>query len=157
MSRTFESLTISEILSLAIFIEESNAQRLRTFSEMYEGYNDSVCQYFKKMEQEELLHKSILESKWKEIFKDKPLEEIPESTVRETIEAVDLFTGEHAIFDDVNVQEAIEMVKQAESDAYHFYLKAAAATDELDLKNLLSELARLEYEHLQSASEKKDL
>ena len=149
MKRLFHDLTLAEILALAVKIEGNNAERFQSLVDYYTDYDEVLVENFKKFKQEELEHKKLLKQKWREKFGDRPIPEIDEEHIKDVVEAIDVNHGEHLIFDDLTSEDIKNMVIRMEKSAYLFYLKAAGAADDLDIKNLLSELAGFEYEHIQ--------
>jgi rubrerythrin len=150
MKRSFRDLTLEEILALAIRVEENNAARIQSLEELYADYDRDLQKYFHRLRLEELDHKRLLERKWEERFGDRPLPEIDEGDIREVVEAVDVFHGEHLLFDDFTPDLALVMIHNTETAAYLFYLKAAAAVEDMEIKNLLSELASFEFQHMEN-------
>jgi rubrerythrin len=153
MKRYIETLTLEEILALAIKVEENNAERLKILSEGYTDYNPELNNFFESMRKEELLHRKVLLDLWVKKYGDKLRPDVNEIEIKGVIEAVDVDHGEHFLFDDLNIDKAIELVHQAETQAYTFYLKAAATVDDMDIKTLFSRLASYEYEHMNNIAE----
>lgn len=150
MKKSVQDLSLEEILTLAIRIEENNAERLQSLVDLYMDYDDDIRDYFSKLKQEELDHKTLLLEKWSEKYGTKEMPDIDEEDVREVIEAVELENGEHILFDDITLDEVYKMVHNAETEAYLFYLKAATVVKDMDVKNLFSDLARMEFKHLEN-------
>lgn len=150
MKRSIFDLSPQEILALAIRVEENNAERLQSLVDLYADYNEGVSEYFSKLKQEEHRHRGLLKEKWSESYGDQKLPEINENNVREVVEAVEVENGEHILFDDIALNEALKMVYDSETAAYLFYLQAATAVKDMNVKNLFSELARMEFSHMES-------
>jgi len=148
--KNFHDLAVPEILALAINVEENNARRFKTFFALYADDDAPLHAYFHQLYLEELEHKKLLEQKWSERFKNAPFPQIDEHSIKEVIEAVDVAHGEHEIFDDLTVEQVLHIVKEMENRAYLFYLKAAAAVEDMEIKNLLSDLGRFEHSHLEN-------
>ena len=53
MPRRFESLSSREVMALAIHIEQSNARPLRSFADVFRGYDQAVTARFEEMAGEE--------------------------------------------------------------------------------------------------------
>jgi len=148
MKHLFKDLSLEEILALAVQIESNNAERLQTIADLYSDYDKSIQKYFEAIKLEELNHKRFIEDLWVKKLGDKPIPIVSEDIVNDVIEAFDVDSGEHFIFDDVTLENAHGMVEKAEREAYLFYLKAAAVVEDMEVKNLLSELAAIEYGHM---------
>jgi len=149
MNRSFSDLTVIEILALAIRVEENNAERLQALVDYYTDFDKEVKKNFARMKEEELQHLKLLKKKWQDKFGDQPILKIDEFHIKEIVEAVDVIHGEHLIFDDLSMDNVKSMVIEMEKGAYMFYLKAAGAVEDQDVKTLLSELASFEYQHLE--------
>ncbi len=63
MKRSIFDLSPQEILALAIRVEENNAERLQSLVDLYADYDEGVSEYFSKLKQEELQHRTLLEEK----------------------------------------------------------------------------------------------
>jgi len=151
--RKISDLSIPEILTLAINVEKNNAERLKTFLNLFTDYDPNLRSYFNQLYLEELEHKQILEQKWSDRFRNAPFPEINEDSIEGIIEAFDVNHGEHEIFDDLTVNQVMTIIREMENNAYLFYLKAAAAVDDMEIKSLLSDLARFEHSHLENIPE----
>ena len=149
MIRSFSDLTVIEILALAIKVEKNNAERLQALVDYYTDYDEELKKNFTRMKEEELQHLKLLKQKWWERYRDQPIPVIDEDHIKEVVEAIDVKHGEHLIFDDLTLDDAKNMVIEMEKGAYMFYLRAAGAVEDQDVKNLLSELASFEYQHLE--------
>lgn len=148
--RKFYGLSIPEILALAIKVEKNNAERLKTFLNLFADYDPNLQSYLHQLYLEELEHKKILEQKWLDRFRNTPFPEIYENCIEGVIEAFDVSHGEHEIFDDLTVDQTMTIIRDMEKSAYLFYLRAAAAIDDMEIKSLLSDLARFEHSHLEN-------
>ena len=153
MIRSFSDLTVIEILALAVKVEKNNAERLQALVDYYTDYDEELKKNFTRMKEEELQHLKLLKQKWWERYGDQPIPVIDEDHIKEVVEAIDVNHGEHLIFDDLTLDDAKRMVIEMEKGAYMFYLRAAGAVEDQDVKNLLSELASLEYQHLERVPE----
>ncbi len=149
MNRSFSDLTVIEILALAVKVEENNAERLQALVDYYTDFDKELKKNFTRMKEEELQHLKLLKKKWQERYGDQPIPVIDEYHIKELVEVIDVKHGEHLIFDDLTLDDAKSMVIEMEKGAYMFYLKAAGAVEDQDVKNLLSELASFEYQHLE--------
>lgn len=149
MIRSFSDLTVIEILALAVKVEKNNVERLQALVDYYTDYDEELKKNFTRMKEEELQHLKLLKQKWCERYGDQPIPVIDEDHIKEVVEAIDVNHGKHLIFDDLTLDDAKSMVIEMEKGAYMFYLRAAGAVEDQDVKNLLSELASFEYQHME--------
>jgi rubrerythrin len=143
----FEDLNPKEVLALAMDIERNNAERLESLANLYMNEREEIAKYFSTLSKEELDHLRILNDYWIEQFGNEQVPEINEMDVVGVIEAVEVENGEHMIFDDLTIEDALWIVKQAEKNAEQYYKAASAATDDEMLKSLYDRLADLEATH----------
>jgi rubrerythrin len=143
----FEDLNPKEVLALAMEIERNNAERLESLANLYMNEREEIAKYFSTLSKEELDHLRILNEYWTDQFGNEVPPEINELDVAGVIEAVEVENGEHMIFDDLTIEDALRLVKQAEKNAEQFYKAASAATDDDILKSLYDKLADLEAAH----------
>jgi rubrerythrin len=148
MTRKFSDLTPREVLALAIDVEQRNAGRFETLADLYTDYDEEVRKLFLRLRDEELDHGARLEEAWSLHFGAEPKPAIVEADVREVVEAVDLADGEHAIFDDLRVEDALALARRAEEAAQAFYARAAQASTDPTLRALYEELAAIEASHI---------
>lgn len=146
--RRFQELSAPEVLALAIDVERSNAGRLETLADLFTDYDADVHALFLRLRDEELAHRAMLERAWTERFGNERLPVISEIDVEGVVEAVDVEHGEHAIFDDLKVEDALRMVQRAEEAARAFYIRAVESTADETLRRLYQELADLENDHV---------
>lgn len=152
--KRFQDLTPREVLTLAIDVERQNAGRLETLADLFTDYDAEVRALFLRLRDEELDHGAMLERAWTERFGNEPRPAVGEIDVEEVVEAVEVEHGEHAIFDDLKVEDALRMVRRAEEAAHAFYVKAAERTTDETLRRLYQELADMENNHIASVSER---
>ncbi len=154
--KKFNELRPKEVLALAMEIERNNAARLESLSELYQDIRVEVAAFFSKLQKEELEHLGTLQKFWQERFGDEAPPVVEEMEVAEVIEAVEVEDGEHVLFDDFTLQEAIEAVHRAEVQAENFYRTAATSTHEIALKTLFGKLAELELRDLSTVAERRE-
>jgi rubrerythrin len=148
MKRSFQSLSDIEVMAVAIDVERNNAGRFQALADTYIDYNEELYRFFKSMAEEEVEHEEVLEKMWKEKFADESKPDIGENDIEDVIEAVDMEHGEHLLFDDVKLQDAMQMVYKAETTARKFYQLAAQSATDKNLKKLYEQLAELENGHV---------
>jgi len=136
MKRSFDDLSTTEILALAVKVEENNAERFQALMDFYTDYDEELKMNFNRLKTEELQHLKLLKQKWQERYGDRLIPEIDEYQIKEVVEAIDVDHGEHLIFDDFTLDDAEKMVSEMEKRAYLFYLRAAGATEDQDIKDL---------------------
>lgn len=145
-ARNFEDLTAPEVLALAVAIERANAIRLRTFSEMFRGYEEGVADRFEELAREEEEHERILMEHFRRRF-GQEVPRVNEQDVRGVIESHDIQDGEHLIFDSLKPQVVYQIALSAELAAQGFYERAASRASDPELISLYQELAGMEDEH----------
>lgn len=148
MKRRFEDLSPEEVLALAIDVEQRNAERFETLADLYADYDAEVQELFLRLRDEERAHAARLEEAWSRRYGNAPKPQLGEEDVRGVVEAVDLEHGEHAIFDDLKVEDALGLARRAEEAAQAFYRRAATASRDDSLRGLYEELADFEAEHI---------
>lgn len=146
MSRALESLSPREVLAVAVQVEVANAERFRTFANLFRGYDDRVSQRFRELAAEEDGHRRILEDRYRSLFEDE-IPVIEEVEVQGVIESVDLDDAEHMIFDTLAPDQVYELALRAELGAQEFYRRAAGATADDRTRDLFRELAEMEDSH----------
>lgn len=146
MTRTLESLTVREVLALAISVERANAERFRSFSQVFEGYEPGVAAKFRELAREEDDHERILMEKFEKRF-GLPVPAVEEVEVKGVIEAVDLDDGEHLIFDSLDIDQVYRLALRAEKGAQDFYRSAQGKTADPVLALLFEQLADMEDDH----------
>src|SRR5579859_7063230 len=146
MTRKLQDLSPKEVLSLAIYIEQSNQKALRNFSEMFDGYDDKVSKNFEEMAVEEGRHEEILQQKFKKMFKGS-VPEVTNFEVDEVVEAFDMDDSEHLIFDSLKAKHVYQLAYEAEKRAKNFYEKAAQTVKDKEIAAKFKDLAALEGDH----------
>ena len=113
----FSALSPQEVLSLAIRVEYANAGRFKVLADQFEAYEEALCALFLRLWDEELIHADKLNSAWSTQFENAPKPRISEDQVNVVIESVEVEHGEHGVFDDIEVDDAIRMVRRSEVQA----------------------------------------
>lgn len=155
MKKSFNDLSLQEVLALAIEIEKNNAERFRILAEMNLNYDKNLYSYFRELQKEELDHLTILKLRWQQKYGSLPIPCIDEMDVSEVIETVEVEHGEHQLFDDISKEKAYEIARKAELYAREFYLKAAKSATDRQSKELFTELAEFENSHVQRLEKSK--
>ena len=144
--RRFETLSSPEVMALAIHIERSNTRRLRAFADVFREYDPTLTARFEELAAEEEEHEALLAEQFHKRFGG-VIPVVAEADVAGVIESFDLDDGEHLIFDSLPPERAYELVFHAEQAAERFYRRAAAQSQDADLRVLYEELARMEAGH----------
>lgn len=145
-TRRFESLSAPEVMALAVHIERCNAQRLHAFADVFRGYDRALTARFEELAREEQEHEALLVEQFHKRF-GTVIPVVEEADVTGVIESFDLDDGEHLIFDSLPPARAYELVFVAEQAAERFYRRAAAQSNDAELRALYEELARMEGDH----------
>lgn len=147
MKRRFADLTPLQALQAAIAIERRNTTLYQNLAQMFESYDGKVGKVFAAMAEEETQHRLELEAYLQRQFPgERPTGEA-EAEVDEVIEAPDLDEPEAFIFDNVTVQQAIEMAERTEAHAYDFYQTMAQQVSDGGLRALCQHMAEVETKH----------
>lgn len=144
--RPFESLSAPEVMALAIQIERCNTRRLHAFADVFREYDRALTARFEELATEEQGHEALLSEQFHKRF-GTVIPIIEEADVAGVIESFDLDDGEHLIFDSLPPARAYELVFLAEQAAERFYERAAAQSNDAELRALYEELARMEGDH----------
>lgn len=147
MTRKISELSSKEVLALAIHIEVANKNRLRNFAHAFTGYDDDVEQKFNELAEEEGMHESWLQQKFKKMFKG-PVPKVGEFDVEEVVEAVEWDDSEHLIFDSLKAENVYRLALDAENGARNFYQVAVKTVKDKSLIKLFKELAGMEDDHV---------
>jgi rubrerythrin len=148
MRRKFEDLNIREVLALAIAVEEANEERLGSLADFFCGHDEDLYSLFVKIRNDEVQHARILNNEWHRRFGDEPKPSLNENDVESVIEAVDVEHGEHAIFNDLTRDSALQLVIKSERSAKRFYKTSAKRCADPGLKALYLDLAAMEEGHI---------
>lgn len=146
MKRSFESLSATEVLGLAVGIERANAERLRAFAAVFRGYDATVASRFEELAGEEEEHEARLRAVLQRRAGGSP-PSVEETDVEGVIESTDMDDAEHLIFDSLKPRRVYELALAAERGARDFYRRAAAASKDVELIALCRELADMERDH----------
>lgn len=148
--RKLEKLSEREILALAISAEEDDSRIYQAFAEKTRADFPHTAQMLEAMAAEEITHRNRLFDLYREKFGDYlPL--IRRADVRG-------FTRNEPIWllPTLSIESVRDRVAAMEHEAGAFYKKAAAVTRDAAVRQLLNELADVEAEHENKASEFRD-
>jgi rubrerythrin len=139
--KRFADLSEQEILALAITNEEEDSRIYRGFAEgLHEQYPDSA-KVFVAMADEEVRHRAMLFDLYRSKFGDYlPL--IRRQDVKGFIQHKPLW-----LVRPLGLDEVRKYAEALEFEAARFYRKAALATRDASIRQLLDELAEIEDEH----------
>ncbi len=139
--RRFSDLSEQEILALAISSEEDDARIYRTYAERLRDEFPASARIFEDMAKEEDDHRRRLIEKHRERFG----------------EFIPLIRREHVsgyyarrpiwLVENLGLERMREEAEQMERQAEHFYLAAAAKTEDAGTRKLLGDLAAAEAGH----------
>lgn len=143
--RRFEDLSEREILALAIYAEEDDAQIYRTYAERLREHYPASARMFDGMADEEDDHRQRLIEMYKRRFG----------------EVIPLIRREHVsgfytrrpvwLVENLGLERIRDEAAMMERDAAAFYRKAAARTGDADTRKLLGDLASAEVKHGEAA------
>ena len=142
--RRVSELRADEVLMLAIDVEVSNGNQLRSFAERFADTSARTATLFAGMASEEDQHRDQLQ----ESYGDKP-QTVGTDDVRESIEELEL-PDDVGVFDDLTLRRAIELVLEAELRVQGFYREAAKNAEDAELRLLFKELGEFETNHVQT-------
>jgi len=162
MKKPFTSLTPSEALHVAIFIEERNAELYHRFAEMFAEFRDlhslEVASVFWEMAAEERHHSTQLQQQYMERYGNAACA-LTEDDLQELVEVPRLETSE--LFDDPGApakpgmrERALQVALAAEIGARKFYAELTGMTCDVSLRALYRELSEFEDEHVLSLEKK---
>lgn len=148
--KKFSELTQQEVLALAISLEEDDA---KIYDEFVDGLKESypaTAKIFEGMSAEENQHRKALANMYKQKFGEHiPL--IRRQDVRGFIQRRPIWLAKPLGLDSVrSYAESMEM------ETRMFYEKAASRTGDVDIRGLLTDLARVEKLHAMRAQGLKD-
>ncbi len=143
--RRFDELSEWEILALAIYAEEDDAQIYRTYAERLREHYPASARMFDGMAAEEDGHRQRLIDLYKHRFGD----------------VIPLIRREHVsgfytrrpvwLVENLGLERIREEAAMMERDAAAFYRKAAGRTADADTRKLLGDLAGAEVKHGEAA------
>jgi len=150
MKREFASLTSQEVLHVAIFMEERNAQIYENFAQMFAEFRDRESQQiaasFQEMATEERGHGTVLQDRYTERYGNRACA-LTDQDITEVIEVPQLEDGEMFILGKISRQKALEVALVAEQEARRFYTSVTEFTQDPQLRALYTEMAEFEQDH----------
>ncbi len=154
MKRSFASLSPQQALDVAISIEKRNAEIYHRFAEMFTEFGDEVSleigAIFWEMAIEERDHQALLQQKSVEQYGGSS-STLTEDDLVELIEVPRLEHGDvfAAGNDAITARHrALQVALQAELSAQGFYTKLAEQTPTGPLRQIYSDLAKMEDGHV---------
>jgi rubrerythrin len=152
MQRSFESLSPQEVLQVAIFIEERNAELYHNFAEMFTELGDKesleISSVFWEMAVEERGHAWQLKQRYAELYGDARCD-INEQDLAQIVELPKL---DNNVLDSPNEGSgrvrALAIALHAEIGAQQFYAKLAVSTPEGPLQEVFKFLSQMEDGHV---------
>ena len=152
MQRTFASLSAQQALSIAISIEERNAEIYHRFAEMFTEFGDQesleIASVFWEMAVEERGHHSLLQRKYLEQYGCSN----PSCTEEELVELIEVPRLDDDVFavgdGRSGRQRALQVAFQAEVSAQQFYSKLVEQTPDGPLRRTYHDLAQMEDGHI---------
>lgn len=144
------------MLHAAVFVEERNAEIYHRFAEMFVEFRDEdslqVASVFWDMAAEERHHSTLLQHRYQELFGNQPCA-LTDDDIYEFIEIPRLEDAD--VFSVANMKEhtspkrrALQIALTAESEAQKFYAELMEKMEDPRQKQLLTELADFEGEHV---------
>ena len=145
--KRFSELKISEILALAVSSEEEDSQIYLNFAQRLREQYPSTATMFEDMAAEEQEHKNMLI----ELYRKKFGERIPYIT-RQDVRG---FLRRRPIWmmDNLRIDAVRRQAEMMELEASNFYRQAAKASQDVDIRKLLGDLALAEQGHEAKATE----
>lgn len=147
MTRRFADLPPLQALQAAIAIERRNTDLYRNLAQLFHSYDARLGELFASMAEEETAHRLDLEAFLQKNFSGERATGDSDAGIHEPVEAPDLDEPEVFIFDNVGVEQAIEMAERAEARAYRFYLRMAQEARHPGLRELCKHMAEVEATH----------
>lgn len=142
--RSFNSLTEREVLALAISLEEEDGRIYGDFAESLRETYPATAQVFKGMQQEEIEHHACLMDLYRKQFGDHvPL--IRKQDVKGFVKRRPIWLRKPGI------DEMRKMAESLEIETRLFYQRSAARTSDLNMRQLLLDLAEAERGHIAAA------
>lgn len=152
MLRNFTELTPQEVISLAIAIERSNAEKYREWAMRIKSYSTAAARLFEEMATEERDHEQELLDRYAECFGGKPLPVTPE-TVDARLERPAVPGDHFFVYDDQFAQLIYDAALQSERGARDFYRSAIETTTDPRMLKVYTNLSSFEDEHVQILEE----
>ena len=141
MARSFKDLSPSEVLALAISLEEDDARIYGDFASRLKETFPSTSEMLEKMRDEERTHAARLMEMHRQRYGDH-IPFIQREDVKGFIRRKPLWLART-----LNVRQVRETVEVMEEESMRFYQSAAKLTTDLAVRKLLDELAAVEQEH----------
>ena len=141
MARSFKDLSPSEVLALAISLEEDDARIYGDFASRLKEAFPSTAEMLEKMRDEERTHAARLMEMHRQRYGDH-IPFIQREDVKGFIRRKPLWLART-----LNVRQVRQTVEVMEEESMRFYQSAAKLTTDLDVRTLLNDLAAVEQEH----------
>jgi len=145
--RTFDSLSESEILALAISLEEEDEHFYADLSEAVRKNFPASAAIFDSMKAQETGHRQRLT----ELYRQKFGEHIPfirRQDVKAFLERKSVW-----LYQPINLERIRKQVGAMEVESRRFYEKAAARSQDVSIRRLLDDLAQEEQSHVERAED----
>lgn len=136
-----KELTEPEILALAISAEEEDSQIYQTFANRLRGEYPSTAEMFDSMAAEEQEHKNKLLDVYRRRFGNQ-IPYITRQDVRGFLKRRPIW-----LMDNLRVDAVRRQAEIMELQAQQFYIRAAAQTQDVEVRKLLGDLAIAEGKH----------
>lgn len=141
MARSFKDLSPSEVLALAVSLEEDDARIYGDFANRLKATYPSTAEMLEKMRDEERTHAARLMEMHRQRYGDH-IPFIQREDVKGFIRRKPLWLART-----LTIKQVREMVEVMEEESLRFYQSAAKLTTDLAVRTLLDELAAVEQEH----------
>ena len=141
MARSFKDLSPSEVLALAISLEEDDARIYGDFASRLKESFPSTAEMLEMMRDEERTHAARLLEMHKQQYGDH-IPFIQREDVKGFIRRKPLWLART-----LNVRQVRQMVEVMEEESMRFYQSASKLTTDLAVRTLLNDLAATEQEH----------
>jgi rubrerythrin len=147
----FTTLSLRDVLDLAISIEEEAKERYDDFAAQMDAHKTAdAAKFFRFMADNEIKHAEKLAAQRQTLFGDEP----------NTADTSMLYDIEAPEFDSVrafmSMRNALDVAMQSEVKAYEFYDDALAKVSDPDVKKLFTELREEEALHQAMIKETKE-
>ncbi len=144
----FASLSIKDALDLAILVEDEAEERYRELAENLELHNTKdAARFFRFMAGCEAKHGQELRGKRKELFGDQV--STVDGSMLWDVEA----PGYEVSKSFMTLQDALDVALAAETKAFEFFDGALPEVEDLEVRELFTELRQEEVEHMQMVRE----
>ena len=141
MARSFKDLSPSEVLALAISLEEDDARIYGDFANRLKGSFPATAEMLEKMRDEERTHAARLMEMHRQRYGDH-IPFIQREDVKGFIRRKPLWLART-----LNVRQVRQTVEVMEEESMRFYQSASKLTTDLAVRTLLNDLAATEQEH----------